>query len=89
MAVNFIPQPWVTISNPVDPDCDRSASVVVTVRRNLNTPVFTNPSLLYNFTIPETESPYVSSIGAVLATDSDRLVSIHSKYGNYKTHKNQ
>jgi len=63
----------VTITNLVDPDCRRSASVVVSIRRNLENPLFTDAS--YEFSIPETEPPYVDPFGTIQASDSDRLVS--------------
>lgn len=56
----------------MDSDCLTSASVVVTVRRNLNFPVFDDPQ--YTFLIAETETPYSTAFGTVRATDGDRLV---------------
>lgn len=64
----------MTITNEIDPDCRTSASVVVTVRRNLLTPQFVNPP--YEFTIAETETPYGNPFGGVQAQDFDRLVLI-------------
>ena len=59
------------MTNPVDVNCDNREAVIVTVNRNLNTPVF--EQLLYNKTIPETTDIDASVID-VRATDDDRIV---------------
>ena len=60
------------VTNPIDSRCRNSATVTVTVDRNLQRPEFTQDN--YETSIPETEDNG-KAVLTVVANDADRLVS--------------